>query len=256
MAKFDLENSFSFFKTDSDWIKKLLIGSGISILAVILILAPLIFLFALKISKLIAISIILMCWIISFILFCAVNGFCIEAAHERIYDRSAKLPEWNEFWTFVFLGFKSTLGSILFYCPLIAIASVVFVFEIVSKHNGSSSMDDMTTFVNCIYNILYFVFLFFYFVFSANFLKDYNVFSYINVVSAYKRLKGNWVNYFILVALILAFGFMFNLLSFVLFLTVIGILLIPFVFVFLNLLTLDLTAQFLSITEENNKENL
>ncbi len=254
MRDYILEETFSFCKNDNNWLKKLIIGTGISLLALIIMLTPIILAFASKTFNFSIVLQIILGIFLAFILACAVNGFCIKAAHERIHDRNAKLPEWNEFWTFVFIGFKCFVGSTLFYIPYLAIGFVIVIFDGILQSNGSSTIKDNLIFINYLYQALYFLFLLFYFAFNANFIIDYKISSYINAVKAYKRIKDCVLSYVILVILIFAFGCILNIISLVLFLTIIGIFVLPFIWIFLNLITLDLTVQFLNITEKKQIE--
>lgn len=244
---YNIEESFTLVKHDPNWIKKMLIASGIAIVSLLLFFVPPIIALVGKTFN-IAIAIeIGICWIIAGFLSMALSGYCLKAANERIFYRDTLLPDWRDFWSFLFLGFKSLLGSLMFYLPILAIGLAVGICDGFSKSTGSTSGTSFL--LNSIYNILYFVFLFFYFAFNANFLKDFNVFSYLNYAAAYRRIKGNFVQYAILVALIMALGFVFNFVAFFLCITVVGILLLPFATIYMQLVSLDFAAQFIRITE-------
>ena len=93
----------------------------------------------------------------------------------------------------------------------------------------------------------------FYFVFNASFLKDFNVFAFINIAKAYRMLKGCWKQYFTALLLILAVGVVLNIASIILVLTIIGVILIPFVFLYFQIVMMDITAQFVRIEEESKR---
>lgn len=248
--KYRFEESFSLVKHDTLWVKKTLIAGSLALAAVFLFLIPPIIAIASKMFNIAVFIEIGICWLISAVLTLAVSGFCIKTGHDRIFDRCAQLPEWCDFWSFVFLGFKSALGSLLFFLPVLAVGVGMGVFKAVAKLHGAS--DTGASFVaESVYNIVYFLFIFFYFAFNANFVKDYNVFSYINFPAVYRMLKvkENFINYLILVGLILALGFVFNFGAFLLCLTIVGILALPFGGLYVQLVSMDFTAQFIRLTE-------
>lgn len=252
--KYNIEESLTFVKNDKNWGKKLMIGTVIGIVAGLFFFLPSIVALITKIFNPAVMVEIVICWIIAGILCLGLSGYCIKACHERIFYRDAQLPEWNDFGGLIFLGFKSVLGSFMLYLPIIAIGLVAGMYEgfgssankLAANYVGTMGISSI---VNIIYNVLYFVFTLFYFAFNANFLKDFNIFSYLNYAAAYRRINDNLVQYAILVAMILAVGFIFNTVIFVLCVSVAGLLAVPFAVLYMQLITLDLTAQFIRISE-------
>lgn len=254
--KYDVESSFAIVKNDTNWVKKLLIGSGLIIAAVVLFFFPTILAIVTKTFNAYIILAIIFCWISALLLGFSVSGYCLQAAQDRIHNRVASLPEWDDFWSYVFIGFKCALGSTLYYLPVIVLGIVAGIYEVIAKQQGTSSgsansYETLSFFFNLVHNLIYLVFLFFYFVFNANFIKDFNVFSFVNVREAYKLLKSGFVNYVILVALVLALGVLFNFAAIILCITIVGIILLPFLSVYIQLVTMDITAQYISIADSD-----
>lgn len=254
--KYNLEESFTYVTHDKEWLKKFLIAGGYAIAAVLLFVVSLIIPFATKTFNATAFIGVGISWFIGFIFLLAINGFCLKIGHDRIYDRTVPLPDWSGFWSFVFIGIKSSIGSFIFFLPVIALSFVSASYEIAARVHGVSSTT-ASAFSENIANIVYFVFLFFYFIFHANFIKDFNAFSYLNVAAAYRilKVKENFINYLILAALILALGSIFNFAAVLLCLTIAGILVVPFAGVFVQFVSMDFMAQFLRITENKQETN-
>lgn len=252
--KYNIEESFTFVKNDKNWGKKLIKGAVIGIVAGLFFFLPPIAALISRIFNPAVMVEIIICWIIAGILCLGLSGYCIKACHERIFYRDALLPEWNDFGGLVFIGFKSVLGSFMLYLPIIAIGMVAGMYDgfgssadkLAENYAGTMGISSI---VNIIYNVLYFVFTLFYFAFNANFLKDFNIFSYLNYAAVYRRINDNFVQYAILVALILALGFVFNTVVFILCISIAGLFVVPLAVLYMQLITLDLTAQFIRITE-------
>ena len=84
----------------------------------------------------------------------------------------------------------------------------------------------------------------------ANFMKDFNPFAFLNVSEAYKLLKGNGLNYFILVLIVLALSSLLGFSWIILALTIIGLLAIPFISLYISIMSCILTARFMQIANE------
>ncbi len=248
--KYDLENILTFVKNDENWIRKLIIGSLFIIASIVVWVIPFTALFFIpKISILLFIIAAFVCVIIGL----AVYGYSLQAAHDYIKNPETKLPEWADFWSHVFVGLKAAVGSLLFYLPVLFLGAASLGLSIyLEKQSETQEMYKiLLQYFNIIADTVYVVYMLFYSLFNANFIKDFNPFEFLNVSAAYKLLKNNVLNYLILALLILAVGVIGNIASVFLVLTIIGILLIPFVSMYIMIVCGVLTARFVQIAEES-----
>lgn len=248
--KYDLEKTFCFVKNDDEWVKKLLIGAGLIVLTIALFITPLIFIIALKPLRE-SFAIFLFCWLVGSIVGLGITGFGYQAAHDYLKNPETKMPEWGNFKSLVFVGFKAFLGSILFYLPVIFVAIIAGSLEIASKgKTASSSIVLASIIVNIFYQVLNMFYMLIFLVFNANFIKEFNMFDFVNYVKAYKLLKGNVMNYVVLVLIVFALAMLFNIGAILLCLTIIGIILIPVGAIYIQIISSVLIARFVQITQE------
>lgn len=251
--KYDLEKILSFVKNDDRWIEKIVIGSlfTIAIVALIFILICTIWL-----APKAFLPLLILCTLLSVIIGLAVYGYILQMAHDYITDSETKLPEWSNFGSHLFVGFKAALGSVLFHLPLLFLGaiglSLIHYLDIQSETSESYKL--VSAGVNIIAEIFYLIYMLLYPLFNANFIKDFNPFEFLNFSAAYKLLKNNAMDYLVLVLLILAMGVICNTSVLLLALTIIGILLIPFVSIYINIVCGILTARFVQI--DNESKNL
>lgn len=249
--KYDLEQILSCVKNDDDWVRKFVIGSLFIIAQIILLIIPLL---AIPLFPKAVLPLFIISSLLVVIIGCAVYGYGLQTAHDYINNPRTKLPQWSEFFSHAFVGFKALLGSILFYLPLLFLTACAFVFaHYLEGHSQISETYKVLTFCfNVLCEIVYLLYLLFYPLFNANFIKEFNLFEFLNVSKAYNLFKSSPMNYFILILLILAFGLLFNTAVILLAITVIGSILIPFVIMYINIICSVLTARFVQITGEQN----
>lgn len=252
--KYDFEKILLCVKNDEQWIKKLTIGALFLIIIAFLLMLPLFSAFLFK-NFVINFTLFVVFYIIAGIIGLAVNGFGLQFAHDYRLDSKASLPDWQNFWSLTFVGFKAALGSILFLLPVILLGIVSFVFEIHFKGSDSHSELFKTIYFifNAIANIIYILYFVFYFLFCANFIKEFNLFEFLNFSSAYQLIRGNVLNYLILVVIILSLNTLFNTVALLVALTIVGLILIPFVAVYIQMVSSCLIARFVQITDESKK---
>ena len=202
----DLEQAFTFLKNDEHWIKKLVIGAAIALFAIIILIAPCIFVCIAKSFTLKTAAMIVICTIIA--------GFC---------------------------------GLIVSGFAEIALEHAVKIHII--SNNAASFINFCT---NSIYNLVYLLCILFFIAVHINFLRDLNPFSYLNFVKAVKMLKGNIFKYFIMVLVIFAVGLAFEIAGVICILTIIGIIIVPFIIIYIHMVSVNLMAQFANISDNNN----
>ena len=254
----DLEQAFTFLKNDEHWIKKLVIGAAIALFAIIILIAPCIFVCIAKSFTLKTAAMIVICTIIAGFCGLIVSGFALKTGHLLIKDRNTKLPEWKDYLEFLFIGFKSFLGSLMYYIPFLIFSFCAGFAEIALEHavkihiisNNAASFINFCT--NSIYNLVYLLCILFFIAVHINFLRDLNPFSYLNFVKAAKMLKGNILKYFIMVLVIFAVGLAFEIAGVICILTIIGIVVVPFIIIYIHLVSVNLMAQFANISDKNN----
>ena len=256
--KYDLESILTCVKNDENWIKKLVIGSLYIVAIVMLIIIPILSI-PLGLSGKNVLALFILCFAGALVIGLATYGFCLQAAQDYLYDPKTKLPEWNNFLSLTFTGFKAAIGSILFYLPLIILDLIILVIVVFLVPDTKASKDIGTTtlVINVVMELLYWGYSFFYCLFEGNFLKKFNLFEFLNFAQAYKLLKGNFLNYFILILLVCALSIILGTVSLILLLTIIGILLIPFIIMYTSIIGCILTARFMQIANEpkNVEEN-
>lgn len=246
--KYDLEKTFKFVTNDKEWVKKLLIGGGLTILSVFLFLAPVITMFgALKspANTLQGIPLLVVCWIIAGVIMLGVNGFSLQAAHDYIDNPETPLPQWGNFKSLLFTGFKAALGTVLLYLPVIFLGLAIAL--VIHPVKGTAS-DTMFSVISNLVSLFYALIVY---AFSANFIQEFNVFDYANYAKAYRVIKGNLLDYGILVLVALAMGIVFNVGAVLVSLTIVGVLAVPFGAFYIQIVTAVLTARFVQITRED-----
>lgn len=253
--KYDLESVLACVKNDEHWIKKLVIGSVLSISTILLLLIPLLLFLALFHSPDAVPAVLLLfafCFVVCTIIGLSLLGYCFKAGHDYLNDPMTKLPEWSDFWQLVLIGFKGTLGSILFYLPVMFLTAAYFftAMHFEPLDDKSESVKTLLFCFDIFTELLFWVYTLFYSLFMANFMKDFNPFAFLNVSEAYKLLKGNGLNYFILVLIVLALSSLLGFSWIILALTIIGLLAIPFVSLYVSIMSCILTARFMQIANE------
>ena len=250
--KYDFEKILLCVKNDEQWIRKITIGSLFIIIIAFLLTLPV---FAIFLFKSFVINFLLFAffYIAAGVIALAVVGFGLQFAHDYRLDSNSNLPDWHNFGSLTFVGFKSVLGSILFLLPVILLGIISLVFEIYYKGNTSHSEIFKTVYFvfNAVANIIYVLYFVFYFLFCANFIKEFNLFEFLNFSSAYHLIRGNTLNYLILVVIILALNTLFNTVALLVALTIVGLLLIPFFSVYIQIVSSCLIARFVQITDES-----
>lgn len=254
--KYNIEKTFSYVAKDPNWVKKILIGGAICLGSFLLFLIPPI---AAIISKTFNAGVVLtliICMLIGCIGLLSLSGYGFQTAQDRINNEDAMLPDWNDFWGFVLTGLKSLIGSSLYFLPVIILAVISAIFSVMEKHAETNHLASYSNIlivsfiVSAVYQLFNVIFTFFLYLMSSSFVKDFNIFSYLNFAKAYRRIKGNVIDYVILVLLILAVSVVFNIVLLLLAITIVGIIALPFVGFYSQLVVMELIARFTNISEK------
>ena len=249
--KYDFERILLCVKNDEQWIRKLTIGALFLIIIAFLLTLPVFSIFLLK-SFALNFLLFVFFYIAAGVIALAVTGFGLQFAHDYRLDSNTNLPDWHNFWSLTFVGFKAFLGSVLFLLPVILFVIVSFVLEVQFKDIAvHSELFKSTYFIfNAIAEIVYILYFVFYFLFCANFIKDFNLFEFLNFASAYNLIRYNVLNYLILMLIVLALNVIFNTVALIFALTIIGLLLVPFISIYIQIVSCCLIARFIQIADE------
>ena len=248
--KLDLEKSFSFVFKDNSWVNKLIAGGGVIISTYLIFLMP-IFVYIFSASIILTIVSFLLSFVLSMLLSCAISGFVAETANKRINYRNSILPDWSEFGRLIVSGVKYFVGYFLYSIPIITLA-IVFIMLLtfyVGQGVGAESLYNPVTFMAMV--LLGAIFLFAIILYSvfcplmmANFYKDLKIVSFVDFSSAFKMLKNNGSNYFVMILIFIALSFLFQAVCSLLVVSVVGVVLIPILYFYLYLVVAEIIAQF------------
>jgi hypothetical protein len=96
----DIGSAFTFVFDDEDWIKKLAIGGGVALLAIILM--PV--------------------FLLGLLFFLPLNGYMVEVIRNVRDGQSRPLPEWNDFGGLFKTGFFVALIAFIYFLPAIVLS--------------------------------------------------------------------------------------------------------------------------------------
>lgn len=167
----------------------------------------------------------------------AICGYFFKAVHNRIVHLKGKLPSWNYFTYYLYIGTKAFVGGLIFSLPFLVIDFIVihfapkeFSFEIVPF-----------LLVLIIFHIIYTIM---YIMLALNFSLKFKITAFFNIRKAYKLVKDNLKNYAILIFYCLLIAFANAITTTILVNAQIFALLIPFISFYVCLIYMDLFAQF------------
>lgn len=236
----NLETAFSFIKKDCEWKNKLLVGGLLMMIPVLLNSLTTLTIKPNQNIDLSIIILILILFVASIFLSVAVTGYYIKTAHSNIEKDNKELPAWNDLNGLMGLGFKYYVGYFLYSVPF----TLIGIFFIAMFFAHASLNLPLAIFFAFLTVILFSIMALFSFLMIANFAKDLKVLSFVNYPLAADLLRNNWKNYLLLVVFNILISSIFGFITFILGITVIGIVFIPFVTFYMMLVSADLIAQF------------
>ena len=246
--KYDLENIFTLVKHDEQWIQKLIIGSLFIVAMIVLFVIPFISLAVVPIASL---PLFIICLFAAAIIGLGLYGYFFKTAQDYMNNPQTKLPQWSDFFSFVLIGLKGALGSIMYNLPFIIFNLVIVGFLLIFKADNSKIFEVATHMVDVVMQLFYIAYSLIYLVLEAVFIKKgFNPFQFLNFSEGYKMIKNNFIEYLILVVLYIAISTVLVACSFILFITIVGIVLIPFVIMYACIISFVITARFIQITDE------
>lgn len=245
----DLKQALVFVPQDSQWVQKVFIGGLLLFFPTFVYVFPGI---RRMIFDPINYYLVALFFMFAITVFLAVSGYFFKAVHNRIVHDKERLPSWKHFTNYVYVGFKSYVGGLIFSAPFILLQLALFSFA------PMSFSKEMIPFI-LTSGIIHIVYTSFYVMLALNFAKDFKVTSFLNIKKAYALIKENIVNYVILVLYCLLVGLLNLIVSSILAEAQIFALLLPFVNFYIYLVYTDLFAQFASTNKDveyNEKECL
>ena len=246
----DFEKSLTYIGKDTQWVNKLLAGSGIILAAFAVFILP-IFVLILSNSATATILSFVLCFIFSVVLSFALAGYVAETANKRINYQNSILPDWNDFGRFIVTGLKYFVGYFLYCLPLI-IASCIYFFLLAVTMSGyhihSASHQAvpfiLLTLLGALLLLFYILVIVFCPLMMCNFFKNLKILSFVDFKEAFSLVKDNAGNYFVLILLFIALSVMMQILCSVLAITVVGLILIPVAYFYTYLVMAEICAQF------------
>ncbi len=246
----DFEKALTYISKDTQWVNKLLAGSGI-LLATFAIFALPVFVFVFTDSGAASIFSFVLCFVFSFVLSFALAGYIAETANKRINYQNSILPDWNDFGRFLVTGIKYFAGYFIYILPLVIASMVYFVllgivmngYHLNPAANHAAGFILMT-FLGALLLLFFIMVMIFCPLMMCNFFKDLKILSFVNFKEAYSLLKDNIGNYFVLILLFIALSVLVQFVFSFLAITVVGLILIPVVYFYTYLVMAEITAQF------------
>lgn len=256
--KLDFEKALTFVTKDPAWVNKTLAGTGILMSIFAIFIVPMVMaIFAPKyaVGTVIVFG---LCFLLSCLLCCALTGFVCETANKRINYSNSILPDWKDFGRHIVTGIKYFLGYMIYFLPVLLV-TLLFLFVAANfsvsvlveppVHNELSSI--LIFFTGVFAFFVYAAFIAFCPLMMANFFKDLKIVSFVDFKEAFCLLKGNVSNYVVLLLLFIALSVIAQILFYVLLITVVGIIFMPFIYFYLYLVMADIASQFVHSAKED-----
>lgn len=252
----DFEKALTYISKDTQWGNKLLAGAGLMLASFAVFLFPLGMMLT---GSLPAFAITLFVSLLfSLLLWFAISGYICETAFRRIQNPNDNvLPDWNNFGLLLSLGLKYFLGYFLYVLP-VCLVGLLFgffmFFGFAASHSGYSGAGILSfmflAFFGAFLVFLYILTIVFLPLVMANFFRNKKILSFINFKEAFGLLKNNVSNYLVLILLFIAMTMLSQILCSFLIATIIGIILLPLVYMYVYYVIADLSAQFVLTSQK------
>lgn len=167
----------------------------------------------------------------------AICGYFFKAVHNRIVHLKSKLPSWNYFTYYLYIGTKAYIGGIIFSLPFIAISGITIYF---APKSFSIELIPFIIFLA----IVHIVYTAMYIMLALSFSMKFKIKAFFNIKKAYKFVKDNVTRYILLIFYCLLIAFCNFVFTAILVNAQIFSLLIPFISFYVCLIYMDLFAQF------------
>ncbi len=236
-----LKQAVCSVSNDTHWVSKVLIGSLLLFFPSFVYIFPGIrrLLFDPINYYLIALFVLL-----SLFINIAICGYFFKAVHNKIVHLKSKLPSWNYFTYYLYIGMKAYIGGFIFSLPFLLISCVTLY---ISPKTISIEMLPYAVFLL----LLHIVYTAMYIMLALSFSMKFKVKAFLNIKKAYKFVRDNVKRYILLIFYCLLIALANIILTAVLFNAQIFALLIPFISFYVCLIYTDLFAQFALNCDEN-----
>lgn len=219
---------------DSHWISKILIGS------LLLFFPSFIYIFP-GIRRLIFdpmnYYLIALLGLLAVIVNIAICGYFFKAVHNRIVHLKSKLPSWNYFTYYLYIGIKAYIGGTIFSLPFIVTSAITIYFA------PKTLSIELLPFVLFLL-LLHIIYTAMYIMLALSFSMKFKIKAFLDVKKAYRFVKDNVKRYLLLIFYCLLIAFANIILTVILVNAQIFSLLIPFISFYVCLIYMDLFAQF------------
>lgn len=179
------------------------------------------------VKKLIIVGLLFLVPIVNF----ATMGYFVKYL-KNVLNGEEKTPEFSDFGGLFVTGLKVFLGSILLFIPFILLCFVIGM--LFAKAENIASL---------IVYVLYFVYYFVAYVLLARFAMDEKILSMVDFASAIKLISGN-KNILMFILFLFALGLVYGIVTTVCCVTLVGIILVPFLIFAAMISNFNLIGQF------------
>ncbi len=249
--KIDIEKAFTYVKNDPHWVKKFVIGACLGIFPALFQLIRVFMPDTKNLSAaqmqdvMIFIPFLLILAILGMLCSLFLSGYSVKNANIRIKNPESMLPEWN-FGEYFVLGFKNIAANMIY-----IIALLLIVFGIIMLFYSITHEKTITTILSILFCIP--VFIIFLIVLNLGFVSfttDLKFTSYFKFNRMKKLVNKHILTFLLFIALTAGLSMLVSLANDILTLTVLGIVVIPFINFYQTTITSDLIAQFVRTAPE------
>lgn len=263
---FDIEKSLTYLFKETNWKKKALIGSllmlGLTILNILSTLAN--YIEKLKPEQLEQYSGIIIPVLIATILIglvCAVStmfaeGYFLKTFNQKIFKPNEETPAWTNWKELFAIGLKSGLAGFI-YMALFGLSSIIALLILYHAGFKGNVINVFATLIFLAWEIINIIIIGTILVGGRiAFATNLKFSAYFDYETIRKIVFDNFLKFIIYVLLVVTIGAGITIASSILQLTIVGIILVPFLYFYQNMVQLDLGAQFARMTYKiENNEN-
>lgn len=243
----NIENSLKYPIKDPKWKKKVLIGGSLMTLQVICNFLNQFSSSFKEIAKsapekalyFIPLIAAVVALVILFAMF--TGGYYTKNINQRISKPDSMLPDWSEWGNLFFIGFKATSATMIYIITVVTMAIILFVATV--KLIGDSTIGVIVGLL-LLMPLVFFVTILFS-IANLAFATNLRFSSFFNFKLMKNLIKNNAGEFFLYLILAFAVSMLYSIVSIVLALTIVGIVLLPFLYFYQFLIISDLASQFI-----------
>lgn len=252
----DFEKALTYIAKDPGWSNKLLAGAGIWLASFAVFVMPF-FVYIATVSALAAGFTFFVSLFLSLLLNLVIAGYFAQTASRRINFSNSFLPDWKDFGHLALTGLKYYAGFFLYMLPF-ALFTGIYLGALFYQISGDTAIKTPAflffTLFGALLLMVYILVMIFTPLMMANYFKTLKILSFVDFKEAFKMLKGNVGNYFVVLLLFLALSVLLQMALSFLVITVIGVIFIPVLYFYLYLVAAEIIAQFVLTAKEKEQE--